>query len=134
MQWISAMYQVKYKHCQVRKLFLLTRCYSRTCNTGPNTIIKKELQTFVEGSSFDTNRNLDVAHKLERKCAKGYKQRSVKFECNNLSLKPNDRNEYYLLYNYEQYPPDSFCLDSRENETDLLAQLCMKQSRKDRFE
>ena len=107
----------------------------RTCSTGSNLIVEKELQRFVEGSSFKAQSNLDVAHKLERKCEKGHYHHDVKYECNNFDLKPNDRNEYDLLYNGHRYPPDSFCLGIMENdETDLVAQFCMKKSRKDRFE
>ena len=106
----------------------------RTCDDGPNPIVKKELQIFIEGESFNEETNLDVAHKWERKCAKGYHQSSVRYECNNFHLKKNDRNEYDLWYNENRYPPDSFCLSSLGNETDLFAHMCMKQSRQNRFE
>ena len=89
---------------------------------------------FVDGSTFNDESNLDVAHKWERKCAKGDRQRSVKYECNNFYLKKNGRNEYDLWYNENRYPPDSFCLSSWENETNLFAHMCMKESRKNRFE
>ena len=76
-----------------------------------------------------------MAHNLERRCAKGYIQQTVKLECDNFDLKKNSRNEYDLWFDNVIYPPDSFCLDNHE--TDLIAAMCVKdvkQSIKDKYE
>ena len=125
---------MKYENFQTGKLFLKIDFRFRTCDAGPNAIVKEQIKQFVDGSTFNDESNLDVAHLLERKCAEGYYQRSVKYECNNFDLKKNDKNEYDLWYNQNRYPPDSFCLGSQENETDLIARLCLRKPRKDRFE
>ena len=74
-----------------------------------------------------------VAHKIERTCSEGNKQHSVKYECNNFRLEKNDHNEYNLLYKEDTYSPDSFCFDEHKNEKDLVAKMCIKQSRQDRY-
>ena len=76
---------------------------------------------------------MDVAHIAERKCSKGNVLHQIKYECNNFRLEKNDKSGYNLLYKEDTYSPDSFCFDEHKNEKDLVAKMCIKQSRQDRY-
>ena len=108
---------------------ILKNC--RYCH-DPKPKVVKEIQKFVENVKFDVKSNMDVAHKALFSCSKG-KLDIIKYECNNFRLEKTDKSGYNLLYNEDTYSPDSFCFDEHKNEKDLVAKMCIKQSRQDRY-
>ena len=109
---------------------ILKNC--RNCN-GPKPIVVREIQKFVENGTFDDKSNMDVAHKALFDCSKGNVLREIKYECNNFRLEKNDKSGYNLLYKDDIYPPDSFCFDDHDNGKYLIAKMCIRQSRQDRY-
>ena len=110
---------------------LILKTY-RNCN-GAKTELENMIQKFVDNVTFRIKSNMDVAHILEQKCSNGDVRREAKYECDNFRLEKNDKNEYNLRYKEDIYSPDSFCFDSHENGKDLIAKLCIRQSRLDKY-
>ena len=126
---------VKIDHFGFKTLDPISHCTFHACRkcNSLTPIIQNEIQKFVENGPLDVKSNMDDARKKERNCSEGDDLHYVKYECNNFRLEKNNESGYNLLYKEDTYPPDSFCFGSHKNEKDLIASMCIRQSRMDRF-